>query len=147
MFCTSVTTRNVSRRVAAVVWLLLFAGCQNDALTLVPVRGNVALGDRQANSGFVSFRADAKQGNKTLHIPTGKINAEGQYELFTNGQVGAPPGWYKVLVFIDANQQQGTVHPLRPEWLMDEKYTREETTDLRVNVVVAASAPYDLKLE
>ena len=126
----------------------LAAGCAESGPLLIPVRGTVTLTGRRLTAGYVSYRADAGQGNQTLHIPTGQISAEGRYELFTNGRAGAPPGWYKVLVFADENQRQGAVHPLRPKWLTDEKYTQEETTDLRVEVKTpAAETAYDLQLE
>lgn len=149
LFHSDIKTKDLLNLRALALGVLLFlTSCQENRLQLVPVRGNVRLGDRLVTTGYVSFRGDASQGNSTLHIPIGTIQATGTYELHTNGQPGAPLGRYKVLVFIDANQQQGAVHPLRPQWLMHEKYTREETTDLRVDVVPnASSTAYDLQLE
>jgi hypothetical protein len=115
----------------------------------VPVAGKVKLDGKPLTVGTVSFRPDAERGNKSMHIPIGKIDPEGNYELETVGKKGAPPGWYKVLVMADADAQlaPGTAHPLRPRWLMNPKYADLKTTDLAIEVVENPAAErYDLNV-
>ena len=91
------------------------------------------------------MRGDVARGNRTLHQPTGAIDAGGNFELFTAGKKGAPPGWYKVVVSAFANRpEEGLV---APRLLLDDKYYDEGKTDLRIEVV--ANPPpgaYDLKV-
>jgi hypothetical protein len=123
------------------------AGCGGGGEKLLPVAGRVTLNDQPLRSGSVSFRPDAAKGNASLHHPTGSIDPQGNYSLFTVGKKGAPPGRYKVLVFADANAQAGAVHPVPPRWLVPEKYLSEKSTPLAVEVVDApAEGAYDLKL-
>jgi hypothetical protein len=94
----------------------------------------------------VSFRPDAARGNASGHHPTGEI-VNGTFELYTARQKGAPPGWYKVLVFSDENSTQGGLRPVMPRWATHAKYTSEQTTDLFVEVVEKpAPEAYDLHL-
>ncbi len=133
---------------------LLWAGhgCGNNETNgFVSVAGKVTLDGKLLPVGSVSFRPDAAKGNKSMHVPNGDISAEGNYELITLGEKGAPPGWYKVLVFADANTLATggapPVHPLPPKWMMNVKYTSEKTTNLSIEVVdKAAPAAYDLKV-
>jgi hypothetical protein len=115
---------------------------------LLPVSGRVTLSGRPLTSGTVSFRPDSARGNASLHHPTGTIDALGGYTLSVVKSPGAPPGWYRVLVFVDANVSSGSaVHPLMPRWLVPARYLSEKTTPLSVEVV--ASPPdghYDLIL-
>jgi hypothetical protein len=121
--------------------------CAGPKEHFVKVAGKVTVNGLPLTIGAVSFRPDAARGNRSLHHPTGEIDREGNFELYTVGRKGAPPGWYKVLVFADENQQKGQRHPALPRWATDGKYTREETTDLRVEVVEKpAPGAYDLPL-
>jgi hypothetical protein len=122
------------------------AGCAGRGEQFLPVRGKVTLNGKPLTFGAVSFRPDAARGNRSQHHPTGRIEG-GQFELHTLRRKGAPPGWYKVLVFADENQESGPLHPALPRWATDVKYTREETTDLSVEVVdKPAPGAYDLTL-
>jgi len=126
---------------------LLALGCAAPPEKFLPVAGQVKVNGKVLQTGVVSYRPDASRGNKSLHHPTGLIDQNGHYELTTIQKKGAPPGWYKVLVFANQNQKQGTVHPLLPMWATDVKYTQEATTDLVVEVVEQPMAgAYDLKL-
>ena len=58
-------------------------------------------------------------------------------------------GWYKVLVFADANSliDPNSSRPPIPKWMMHEKYTGAETTPLSVEVVEKpAAGVYDLNV-
>jgi hypothetical protein len=116
----------------------------------VPVSGTVRLDGKPLTVGAVSFRPDAARGNKSMHVPSGDIDREGNYKLFTVGREGAPLGWYRVLVFADANTlPDGVVRSLKPpRWLMNVKYTDPKTTDLFVEVVETPGpgTTYDLNV-
>lgn len=124
------------------------ASCGGDSAGLVPVSGKVFLEGQPLPRGSVSYRPDASRGNKSLHHPTGEIDAQGNYELMTVGKKGAPPGRYKVLVFAAEPTGPGPYGtPAMPRWLHDVRYTSEETTNLSVEVVAQpSSGAYDLKL-
>ena len=100
---------------------LVTLGCaRNDGDTFLPVSGRVLLNGRLLNVGTVSFRPDASKGNKSMHVPNGTIDAEGNYELITINKKGAPTGWYKVVVFADANADPSGKPPTTlqpPKWL------------------------------
>jgi hypothetical protein len=122
------------------------SGCGPPAETFLPVAGQVTVNRSPLKTGTVTFLPDASKGNTTRHHPVGTINAEGRYELHTVGRKGAPPGWYKVVVHADENQQTGrTAAPLPPRWMTHVKYTAAGTTPLQVEVVEVAGR-YDLKL-
>jgi hypothetical protein len=125
------------------------AGCGGDGPDkLYPVSGQVLLDGRPLTGvaqGSVSFRGDATRGNRTLHQPTGPLDARGRYELVTAGRKGAPLGWYKVVVTAYANTlEEG---PVTPRLLLHDKYYHPNKTDLSVEVV-AGPAPghYDLNV-
>src|SRR6516162_4654285 len=79
--------------IAAVGLAALFplAGCSK--YTYVPVRGKVTLkNNKPVTIGSVVFVPDK---DNTLRVmPTGKINADGTYELTTDGRAGVPIGSY-----------------------------------------------------
>src|SRR5262249_44285602 len=113
----------------------------------LPVSGQVTVNGTPLTFGAVSFRPDASRGNTTLHHPTGEIDSQGNFELYTARQKGAPPGWYKVLVFADENQKQGAVHPAPPRWAINPKSTSEATPLSTEVVEKPAAGAYDLKLD
>jgi hypothetical protein len=138
-----------SRLVALATCLAFVAGgCARQGEKFFPVSGKVTLNGKPLTFGTVSFRPDAARGNSSQHHPTGAIDDKGNFELHTIGRKGAPPGWYKVLVFADENARQGPVHPIPPKWATHVKYTKEQTTDLSVEVVEnPAPGTYDLPLK
>jgi hypothetical protein len=125
------------------------AGCGSGPRGLVPVAGKVTVAGRPLTKGTVTLRPDASRGNTSQFHPTGVVDAQGNYYLVTGKSKGAPPGWYKVLVFAsapgDASQTEGGPPP--PRWLTDVKYTHEDTTDRTIEVRSGAPpGEYDLRL-
>jgi hypothetical protein len=112
------------------------------------VSGTVAIAGQPLTSGSVSFHPDASRGNTSQHHPTGTINVDGTYQLYTTGKKGAPPGWYKVLVFAtDKSGPTGGAHPGMPSSLVHARYGSEKTTDLVIEVVPQPPpGAYDLAL-
>jgi len=131
------------------VWLASLAGCWSDQGDLIPVSGMVTLGGQPLTTGTVSLRADALQGNQTLHQPTGRIDAEGRYQIYTTERSGAPPGWYKVVVFANSQtDDKGQAHPGMPKSIIDLQYNDPAKTPLAMEVKADQPAgAYDLKLE
>ncbi len=132
------------RHRGAAVWLAALCagaawGCGESGEKFVPVAGTVTLDGQPLPAGSVSFQPDASKGNTSLHIPIGQIDAQGRYEVVTVGRKGAPPGWYKVLVFYTENDQPGDdpnrPHVARPRSLIHTKYNAADTTTLFVEVV------------
>ena len=94
--------------------------------------------------GSVSLHADAAKGNQTMHVPIGVINATGAYEIVTVGKKGAPPGWYKVVIYSVDDPQ-----PMKPnKYFVHKDYADVEATPLRIEVIESPEAErYDLKLK
>ena len=133
------------KSVATLALAALTLGCRGDSEKFFPVSGKVTAGGQIVNKGSVGFRADASKGNKTLHIPTGDIDPQGNYTLYTIGKSGAPPGWYKVVVTADSNPNPAP--GVEPKWMHHAKYTNEGSTDVLLEVVEnAPNGAYDLKL-
>lgn len=129
--------------------VIALCGCAAEGDEFLPVAGTVTLDGKPLSVGAVSFRPDASKGNGSLHIPTAEIDKQGRYELVTIGRKGAPPGWYKVLVFADANAlgDPNASRPPTPKWMMHEKYTEPSTTPLSIEVVATpAAGAYDLNV-
>ena len=125
----------------------LFAGCHSNGELLIPVEGVVTLDGQPLTSGAISFRPT--QGNLTLHHPTGSIEPNGRFQLYVGSRAGAPPGFYKVVIF--ANEEQADergVHPGMPKTLIDRRYNAPQTTPLSAEIAPQMqSASFDFDLE
>jgi hypothetical protein len=120
--------------------LTAVAGCGR-----VSVSGKATVGDKPLTTGSVTLVPDKDKGNTSTEEPVGLITETGTYEVYTNKQAGAPAGWYKVVV--TAQEMPDNTKPMATKSLIDEKYTKAETTDLKIEVKSGAPAgTYDLKL-
>jgi hypothetical protein len=144
----------VARGVGPTGWLLglcaLACGCRPADEPLVPVAGRITLGGKPVSEGSISFRPDTAKENKSLHHPTGSIDAQGRYRLYIREREGAPAGWYKVIVFVNEPiaDERGRVHPGMPKSLIDSRYNRPNDTPLAVEVKLgAAPGSYDFDVE
>lgn len=129
---------------------LAVGGCWGgEDARLIPVAGTVTYAGRPLTTGTVSFRPDAARGNHSLHHPTGAIDAQGRYELFTAGKPGAPPGAYKIVVFASEQvRPTASVHPGLPKSLIPPRYNDPADTPLTIEVLAnSADGAYDLRLE
>lgn len=141
-------------RGAALLAAALAAGCGGPPPEkFVAVSGRVTVGGKALGTGQIGFIPDEAQGNAHPEYPMGLLQPDGAYTLATNDKGGVRPGWYKVVVWawaeplpaapvFDANGQ-----PKLPRSLAAAKYSKKETTDLRVEVVEApAPGAYNFDL-
>lgn len=137
------------RLVAALLVMAVMAGCSAGNSDLIPVSGKVLQNGQPLATGTVSFRPDATKGNTSQHHPTGVIDADGRYVLYTAEQSGAPPGWYKVVVFASSQlDDKGEAHPGLPVSIIDVRYNDPATSPLAIEVKPdSSSEAYDLRLE
>jgi hypothetical protein len=135
--------------VGAVVGL---PGCGKEAPRLAVVEGQVLVGSEPLKAGtaqrtgYVQLTPDASRGNTSLELPSGTIDSEGHYKIFTNVKEGAALGWYKVTVSADfkPNPNDPYVH----KTLIPERYSNTGTSKLDFEVVEnPTSGAYDIKLD
>ena len=133
--------------VAATVGFVLFlaAGCGGgESLKLVPVTAKTTVKEELLKTGTVYFIADSAEGNTVRVNPVAGIQADGTYELMSDGKSGAPAGKYKVTVNVQTMdpENMGTVVELDP------KYTSADTTPISIEVVEKPPpGAYDIKIE
>jgi len=133
---------------AACLLVLSLGGCgnQEQGPTLVPVSGTISVDGTPIPKAGISFRPDKSKGNSAPYQPGGAANDQGKYELIAAAKQGAPPGWYKVVVFPYSPPPGGPAPTISiPEF--NKKYSNPDTTDLSIEV--KADAPpgaYDLEL-
>jgi hypothetical protein len=134
---------------------LLMIGCDSSGVgKTVPVVGKITVNGEPltTGTGYVLFRPDKAKGNDSPFEPGGTMDKDGNYRLSTKTKDGAPPGWYRVEVFVSlppAGVPQGkrTAANAAPVSLIDTKYNSVETSGLAVEVVNNASpGAYDLAL-
>ena len=124
---------------------LVAGGCGRSGEKLYPVAGTAQVAGRPLTAGGVSFCPAADKGNATAHEPTGRIDANGRYELSTGTRPGAPAGWYRVVVRATPPDAAPGMAP--PKFLTNSKYLSKETTDLLLEVVPDPKPnAYDLQL-
>jgi hypothetical protein len=124
--------------------LLASQGCERHS-PLIPVSGKVTLEGRPLVHGAVSYRPP---GDLTLPQPTGPLDSEGRYRLFTDGRLGAPAGEYRVVVFAYDQPTAGAGHRGLPRSLISDRYHQADTTPLVRQVQPnAPNGAYDLELE
>jgi hypothetical protein len=133
---------------------MLAVGCgRSDVGQTFPVRGLITLDGAPftARSTTILLKPDVSRGNRSTFEPVGIVDDAGQYQITTQGNRGAPPGWYKVIVTAYGEPPE---HPRNPKGgrpvvtsLLPAIYGRAESTPLAIEVVAdPASDAYDLKL-
>jgi hypothetical protein len=114
------------------VCYLAAGGCAGSGEKLYPVSGAVEVEGKPLTFGGVTFHPAADKGNTTKHTPISPIGSDGRYQLVTGTRPGAPAGWYRVLVHANPAKAPSLAPP---KFATNIKYTREETTDILVEVV------------
>ena len=125
----------------------LLSGCGKSGPVLHEVRGKVSYGGQPLVTGTVSLRA--WNGNETRHQPTGLINERGEYRIYTTNLPGAPPGWYRAVVFAtEPLVDNGKVSPSLPKSIIPVHYNNVGTSPFTIEVKPnPAAGEYDLRLE
>jgi hypothetical protein len=122
---------------------------------IYPVRGKISFDGQPlvAESTTVLFQPDAERGNDGPCQAIGTVDRDGDYTLKTQGQNGACPGWYKVVVTALAETPRHATRPndarSRPvaKSLLPARYGQAQTTPLAVHVVAEPEeGAYDLNL-
>ena len=120
---------------------------RSDLPPLVEVTGRVTVGSKPLDRGMIHFAPEKTRGATHLPYSSGEIRPDGRFTLSTNGQPGAPLGWYKVIVIATETPIPENPTNWTPDWLVDTKYTQRGTTDLEVEVIKSPPADaYDLVL-
>jgi hypothetical protein len=127
--------------------VLAAVGCATEKLPEYhAVTGRVTLAGQPLTSGSVSYRS-VDPGN--TEQPTGVIDPQGQYTLYTQQRPGAPPGKYRVIVFANEGlrERPGTAAPGLPKSLISRRFQNPKTTPLERTVQPSAPpAHYDLEV-
>ena len=139
----STVGRRVRPATALALCLFLTAGCNSGGLH--KVSGKVLVDGNPLTTGSVRVVPDTTRGNKAAAEPVGQIGSDGTYTLSTNGQPGAPPGWYTVTV--NATEVPESSRPNSGKALVARKFNNPATSGLAVEVVPSpAAGAYDLKV-
>jgi hypothetical protein len=149
------SARSWSRRLRIYSFLALVLsigaiGCGGkEPLVLLPVSGTVKLGGAPMPMGTVEFHPDAGKGNTFKGKATAAIKSDGKYTLVTDGQEGAPAGWYKVTVsghgMPDPSKMEAGKMPTPP--VVQGRYAKADSTPFNIEVKEGAPAgSYDLSL-
>ena len=149
MNLTSLRVRRMARPALIVLCCLavgLSTGCGNSTSSgkLYPVAGKVVVqGNAPMSKGGVRFKPDRSQGNTSTLEPVGVIQSDGSYVLFTNGQRGAPAGWYKISV--SPGGKIDSARPFAAAAPIAQCFTNPDTSGLSVEVgPTSSSGQYDL---
>src|SRR5690242_16091217 len=118
-------------------WLFLFLslavslGCGE---RLLPVKGKVTLNGGSLPPGHASiwFVPDTSKGSQDTRFTSCQLDASGEFELSTEGINGLPLGWYKVVIYATKTEPPSSPTGWTPDWIVPEKYTKAETTDLEI---------------
>jgi len=123
-------------------------GCERRAgETLLPVTGRITFDGQPLTGGSLSLRPDG--GNTNWQQPTGMIDANGRFVVYTNSQAGAPPGTYRIVAFVTetTKTETGAARPGLPRSLIPPRYNDPQQTPLRLTVVAQPTADaYNLEL-
>src|SRR5690242_10139439 len=131
--------------VAVTLLRTLFGGGPDKWGKVVPVAGRVLLDDGQPlHGGIVKYHADASKGNEILFSPSGEIDANGNYELYTANKKGAPPGWYRVVIAAVETADNSKESRKDPKLPFNAKFTRDDKTPLEMEV--KENGDYTLRL-
>ena len=91
-----------------------------------------------------------EKSEKSWHQPTGMIGDDGRFTVFTNGSAGAPPGNYRVVVFVTEPTVNATGKASLglPKSLIPARYNLPEQSPLKLKVVEKpGDTEYDLELK
>lgn len=126
---------------------LLLSGCRGETgPRLFPVAGRVTLAGEPLATGAVTLRPESTRDG--WEQPTGSIDEDGRYRVFTRERPGAPAGRYLVVVFSTAptRDKDGAAHPGLPASQIPVRYSDPAQTPLRITVGDSTGPAFDLEL-
>jgi hypothetical protein len=127
----------------AAVWLVLILavkllpmlfGSPDKVGKVLPVAGRVLLDGQPLHSGIVKFHPDASKENTIQFSPSGEIDTDGNYVLYTANRKGAPPGWYRVVIAAAETADNSKETRKGSTLPFNVKFTRDDKTPLQVEV-------------
>src|SRR5262249_22717651 len=121
----------------AAAFSLVGCGSAGGPKHLTAVSGRVFFGTKPLPGGAITFTPNAAKGNTSTFQALGRIKSDGSYELFTEGQAGAPEGFYKVTIY---GAVPGEDLPDMPE--IPQRYQNLAMTPLEAEVKVGASPSF-----
>ncbi len=142
-------------RVLVLGFLLFLLGCSGGggSDTLHPVKGRVLLDKKpitvkEGQTALVEYHPDKDGGSSVPVTPRATVNADGSYELTTDGKPGAPAGKYLVTVVYQAGPKAGAKDAdlyAVPKSLINPNFNNVGGTFLKREVKAnAPSGEYDL---
>ena len=126
----------------AAALLSAIVGCGESGPMLYPVVGKVMLDGKPAKEGGVVFHDESNRMRQFV----GGISPDGTYKIMHNREQGAPPGKYRVTVFVTDTPMDASGNPTSlPRTLSNQKFMDASNTPLTVEVTDSAPAgSYDL---
>ncbi len=77
--------------------LLLASGCGGSPTALPHVQGRVYFRGKPLTGGTIVFTPDPQRGGSGP-MAWAEIGPDGRFRLFTEGRVGAAPGWHRITI-------------------------------------------------
>jgi hypothetical protein len=125
--------------------LLAVGGCGTGLPPLLPVSGKATVDGQPLTGGNVALISQTAEKDSKVPPSVGQIDANGNYEIYTGGRVGAPAGKYKVVVTPPTMPTEKGGAPKLP---FPKLYSDAKRTTLSIEVTPnAAAGAYELKLK
>lgn len=116
----------------------LLSGCGSGP-RLYPVTGKVTLDGAPVAGAAVTFVPDPAKGNTLKIIATGQSGPDGTFTLKTEGDAGAPAGWYQVSVMTRMSGMMTGSADARAQ-AINPRFEQAATSGIAVEVVAAPAA-------
>jgi len=128
----------VVKSLVPILFMVTACGCFHtpDTLSLVSVDGHVMVAGKPLDRGNINFVPEDSRSVAHAYTSSSAIQPDGSFSLRTHGKAGAPLGKYRVVVGATATPmpEPSKLAGWVPDWIVHEKYTKPNTTDLRVEV-------------
>ncbi len=128
-----------------ILGLVGLVGCPAPGPPFVSITGHVTHKGKPLPHGTVSLRPVTAG---LWDQPTGSIEQDGKYIIYTNGRAGAPPGDYVVLVMANeaTSTEKTAAHPTLPRSILPARYGDPQRSPLRIQAQLGSATSFDLEL-
>ncbi|WP_437200759.1 hypothetical protein [Planctomicrobium sp. SH664] len=132
----------------ALAGLLALTGCGNSGIPeTVPVTGVIVYQDKPVPKGLITFEPIEIEEGRPHRTAVSFIEADGKYALSTfQNNDGAVPGKYKVRILSSRLELAQYNTPKDIEWLIPEKYTQANLSDIVIDVPANEKGPVILDI-